>query len=173
MRYTLPLLLITSLCALEVKGREGKPLYVVEVPDGWSVVETSPEKIKDNREPLISWQKGNLKARLHSFPFHGASIPSEAQVTRWLKKYPEEPLYEVLPVSQGGYGGLILVTEDFLGGAFSLGNRGKRAFRGHQELCSDWTFVVSGPREELMSDKFTLLEWVETIHLAFEIPDVD
>jgi len=174
MRYPLSLLcFLNSLFALEVDGREGKLLYTLHVPSQWEAISTPKEKIKDTMEPLITWRKGALEARLHSFPLYGASIPPDAQVTRWLKKFSAQPFYEVLPASQGGFAGLILVAENndegFLGAAFSLGERGKRSFRNHSEVCSDWTFVVKGPAKELQREKIAILEWIETIQLPFEI----
>ncbi len=174
MRYTLPLLcFLNLLSAVDVNGRQGKWLYSIEVPPGWETISTPQEKLTDTREPLITWIKGGLEARLHSFPYRVSSIPPEAQVTRWLKKFSAEPLYEVRGASQGGFAGLILITESanegFLGAAFSLGERGKRAFHQHPEVCSDWTFVVKGPAKELQQEKWNLLDWIETVQLPFEI----
>jgi|GEM_PF-3268060 len=174
MRYTLCFLcFLNFLSAFDVTGREGKWLYTLEVPEGWETIQTPKEVINDTREPLITWKKGSLEARLHSFPYRGSSIPAEAQVTRWLKKYPTEPLYEVFETSQAGYTGLVLLVEangeGFLGAAFSLGERGKRAFRYHPEVCSDWTFVVKGTASELQHEKTALLFWIESLQLPFEI----
>lgn len=182
MRYTFSLLLLVFplwSAPIEVKGREEKPLYLIENREDWNLIQTPSDKISDTREPLISFEKGVLKARLHSFPFYKekGSIPPEAQISRWKKRLAPHALFEVIPFSFGGFTGLILVAksgnEGFFGAAFSLGERGKRALRNHQELSSDWTFVVSGPAKELFEEKLALFEWVESLHLILEIPHVD
>ncbi len=96
----------------DISGRDGKPVYRVDVPKGWIRSDPSPATdLSDTREAICTFSLEGVELVLHNFP--DMQIPPESQVRRWQGQFDALDSFPVTiqPVAFGGYAGLSLQAQ--------------------------------------------------------------
>lgn len=139
MKLLLLLFFITTLEGKEsiLKGRNGIPLYRLEIPETWESIETPLSD--DTRLPIAAWRFGEIKILFHNFP--GMTIPPESQVERWIRQAPADLIQ---PQAFSGFQGLLYENETTLAWALSW----RATPKEEDESFADITFKATGPIEQ-------------------------
>lgn len=151
--------MIYLLAQMLISGREStEPLYQAEIPSAWHVMERE-EDIADTTKPIASFKIGEVAVAIHNFP--GVKIAPEAQIERWKRQIGEVPM-QITQSTHSGFVGLILESEEMMGGAFQLAPYYQSKIQP-SEKTSDWTIKAVGPIHTVRAELLKLIHSFELI----------
>lgn len=174
------------------EGRtSGLPVYQAKIFEDWvPVVKEGEAYTTDTTLPIASFLiGGDIKLTIHNFPtqFIEERVPTQAQVTRWLKQFEKlnKDSVSITATSHGGFAGVILEASGLMKGeavavlavamqlatphyhALSFVPAKEKEFR---EMRSDFTIKAMGPIESLQKKRAEILEFARSFELIKEIP---
>ena len=156
--------------AILLRGRENaQPIYRAEPPDEWTLLPESTS-IQDTREPIASWQAGEVLIVFHNFP-GDLKIDPMQQVARWKKQLEPIEFEELRTLSHGGFGGVSFEAynqnKGMIAYAFKLNDLlyQKLTQQNKLEERADWTLKATGPKKALEEIEPELSHFADSIEL--------